>query len=264
MKFEPWLSRAARVHPRRTAIDTPAGACSYGELELAALNVAGWLGDRGVGPGDRVAVALPPGPAFAAALHGAWRLGATVVPVDLRLGSRERARDHDGHPHLDRRAGGAVSRARSARSVPSRGGRPGRLRSVIHTSGSTGAPRPVSLSFANLLWSALGSAVALGLDPEERWLCALPLSHVGGLSILVRSAIYGTTAVFHERFDTEMVLPELARSEASTLVSLVPTTLARLLDAGLREPSRLRCALIGGGPTGAGARGSAPARPACR
>ncbi len=64
---------------------------------------------------------------------------------------------------------------------------------VIHTSGTTAAPRPVELTYGNLLWSALGSAVALGLDPEERWLCALPLSHVGGLSILLRSAIYATT-----------------------------------------------------------------------
>ncbi len=61
---------------------------------------------------------------------------------------------------------------------------------MIHTSGTTSAPRPVELTYGNFLWSALGSAVALGLDPRERWLCALPLSHVGGLSILMRSAIY--------------------------------------------------------------------------
>ncbi len=54
---------------------------------------------------------------------------------------------------------------------------------IIHTSGTTAAPKPVDLTFANWLWSALGSAVALGLDPDERWLCPLPLSHVGGLSI---------------------------------------------------------------------------------
>ena len=80
---------------------------------------------------------------------------------------------------------------------------------MIHTSGTTSAPKPVELTYGNLLWSALGSAVALGLDPEERWLCALPLSHVGGLSILVRSAIYATTAVVHERFDTDRVLHAL-------------------------------------------------------
>jgi O-succinylbenzoic acid--CoA ligase len=118
---------------------------------------------------------------------------------------------------------------------------------VIHTSGTTSAPRPIELSYGNLLWSALGSAVALGLDPRERWLCTLPVSHVGGLSILVRSAIYATTAVIHERFETEHVLKAL-REEEITLVSVVATTLARLLDAGLADPPRLRCALTGGGP----------------
>src|SRR5205085_10124232 len=101
---------------------------------------------------------------------------------------------------------------------------------VMHTSGSTGAPKPVELTFGNWLWSALGSAVALGAPPDERWLCALPLSHVGGLSIVVRSAIQGTTAVVHERFEADRVA---AAAPGCTAVSVVPTTLARLLDAGL-------------------------------
>ena len=118
---------------------------------------------------------------------------------------------------------------------------------MIHTSGTTSAPRGIELTYGNLLWSALGSAVALGVDPRERWLCALPVSHIGGLSILLRSTIYATTAVIHERFDTDRVLAALL-SEDVTLVSLVATTLARLLDAGLSDPPSLRCALTGGGP----------------
>jgi O-succinylbenzoic acid--CoA ligase len=107
----------------------------------------------------------------------------------------------------------------------------------------------VSLSYGNWLASALGSAVALGLDPRERWLCPMPLAHVGGLSIPLRSAIYGTTAVLHKRFETEAVLAALTdRAQRITLVSLVPTMLARLLDAGLRQPPTLRWALLGGGP----------------
>src|SRR4029077_8737966 len=74
---------------------------------------------------------------------------------------------------------------------------------VIHTSGTSAEPKAVTLTFGNILWSALGSAVALGAPPHERWLCALPLAHVGGLSILIRSAIYATTAVVHERFDAD-------------------------------------------------------------
>jgi O-succinylbenzoic acid--CoA ligase len=118
---------------------------------------------------------------------------------------------------------------------------------VIYTSGTTSAPQPVELTYGNFLWSAFGSGVALGVDPQERWLCALPVSHVGGLSIFLRSAIYATTAVVHERFDTDAVLGAL-QEDRITLVSLVSTTLARLLDAGLRDPPCLRCALTGGGP----------------
>ena len=77
----------------------------------------------------------------------------------------------------------------------------------------------------------------------------MPLAHVGGLSILLRSTLYATTVVLHERFDTEAVLAELMNPErAITLVSLVPTMLARLLDAGLERPPTLRWALLGGGP----------------
>jgi O-succinylbenzoic acid--CoA ligase len=77
----------------------------------------------------------------------------------------------------------------------------------------------------------------------------MPLTHVGGLSIPIRSAIYATTAVLQPRFDTEAVLRELMEpTRRITLVSLVPTMLARLLDAGLHEPPTLRWALLGGGP----------------
>src|SRR6202035_5937309 len=151
------------------------------------------LAARGAGPGRRVSIALPPGLAFAQALHACLLLGAVAIPLDLRLSSSER--EHvaagaavlveeplsDGPP----RAGG---------DAPAGGHDLDATAVIIHTSGTTAAPRPIELTYGNFLWSALGSAVALGLDPDERWLCALPLSHVGGLSILLRSAIYATTA----------------------------------------------------------------------
>ncbi len=77
----------------------------------------------------------------------------------------------------------------------------------------------------------------------------MPLAHVGGLSILLRSTLYGTTVIMHERFDTDAALSELMNPErAVTLVSLVPTMLARLLDGGLERPPTLRWVLLGGGP----------------
>jgi O-succinylbenzoic acid--CoA ligase len=117
----------------------------------------------------------------------------------------------------------------------------------MHTSGTSGSPRAVELTYGNWLWSALGSATALGLDPAERWLCTLPLAHVGGLSILIRSAIYGTTALLEERFEASAVA-EILMGGSATAVSLVPTTLRRLLGAGLDHPPALRFALVGGAP----------------
>jgi o-succinylbenzoate---CoA ligase len=229
MEVEPWLPRAARLRPQARAL----GALTYAELDERVRRAAGALG---AAPGERVAIALAPGREFAVALHACLIAGAVAVPVDLRL----------PQPPL---AG-----ATRVIDAPLRDGAPLRPRPhdlgataiVVHTSGTTAAPRAIELTFGNWLWSALGSAAALGTRPGDAWLCPLPPSHVGGLSILMRSAIYATAADIHPRWDTERALAAI--TAGATLVSVVPTTLARLLDAGLREPPRLRCALVGGGP----------------
>jgi O-succinylbenzoic acid--CoA ligase len=246
MLVEGWLARAARTRGEHTALQAANARVSYAELHARARRAAEGLVASGARPGARVAIALPGGLDFAEMLHACLLLGAVAVPVDLRLAAAERAAIVDACQLLveepPAREGGA----------PQEPGEEvvhdlGSTAVVIHTSGTTAAPRPVELTYGNLLWSALGSAVALGRDPGERWLCALPLAHVGGLSILVRSCIYATTAVLHERFELDRVLHAL-RAEEITLVSLVATTLTRLLDAGLASPLALRCALTGGGP----------------
>jgi O-succinylbenzoic acid--CoA ligase len=251
MVVEGWLHRAARTHPGASAVEGPDGAasaCTYAQLHRGARRGARVMSARGVERGDRVAIALAPGLEFAEALHACLLLGAVAVPVDPRLAEAERAHVCAGAalvvsetlstaPDAEVRSDLALDERHDLDAVAA----------VIHTSGTTSAPRPIELSYGNFLWSALGSAVALDRDPRERWLCALPVSHVGGLSILVRSALYATTAVIHERFETDRVLHAL-RAQDVTLVSLVSTTLARLLDAGLQRPPALRHALTGGGP----------------
>ena len=245
-----WIHAAADRAHDRVAIEGLERSLTYAELREAAVAGAGSL--RGL---RRVAIALPPGEDFVVALHACLLAGAAAVPIDLRLSEAEREQ---------RLAGADVIIDTPIGSSTSLAGRPARLDggrgvgseregdvpvAVMHTSGTTAAPKPVTLTHGNFLASALGSAVALGLDPAERWLCPMPLTHVGGLSIPIRSAIYATTAVVHGRFDTEAVLNELADpGRRITLVSLVPTMLARLLDAGLRDPPTLRWALLGGGP----------------
>jgi O-succinylbenzoic acid--CoA ligase len=136
-----------------------------------------------------VGLALPAGTDLVVLLHACWMAGAVAVPHDLRLTEAERpAADHVVDAVAPRPVDGtSLHREHDLAATAV----------LLQTSGTSGAPKPVALTFGNLLWSALGSAVALGTDPDERWLCALPLSHVGGLGIVVRAAIAGSTALVH-------------------------------------------------------------------
>ena len=206
--FDPWLPRAAALHPGRAAVEAPEGTLSYAELLERARPEAA--------PGERVPLEGPPSVEFVVRLHAILLAGAVAVPVDHRLGEADRA------------------------ALLTRGTSPAGTALIVHTSGTTGAPKPVEISLANIHANALGSAVALGLDPGERWLCPMPLSHVGGLMVLLRSAIYATTAILGPA--------TRAADDDVTVVSLVPTQLRRLLDAGLQPGARLRVVLLGGAP----------------
>ena len=257
MQVDGWLERAAATRPAHPALVTPEGVLSYEQLHADARAAAAELEGFGAGTGARIGIALPAGLDFARALHACLLLGAAAVPVDLRLSEPERDAVAS---RCDVVLAEPVPLAGATRGFVSGGGagRSGaRSRHdldasalVMHTSGTSAAPKPVELTYGNLLWSSLGSAVALGAPDDERWLCVLPLSHMGGLSILVRSAIYATTALVHERFELDRALDALQRQRVS-VVSLVATTLERLLVAGLERVEGLRCVLLGGGPAGA-------------
>ncbi|HEY1511991.1 MAG TPA: AMP-binding protein [Solirubrobacteraceae bacterium] len=235
-----WVDAAAAKHPDRIAIEDLERSLTYAQLREEAVERAGAL----VGA-SRVAIALPPGADFVITLHACLLAGVVAVPIDLRLGEAERAQRLAGAEIV-------VTEPLRPERTPLRVGADRDIDlpiTVMHTSGTTAAPKRVVLTGGNWLANALGSAVALGLDPAERWLCPMPLTHVGGLSIPIRSAIYATTAVVQGRFETEPVLSELMDpARRTTLVSLVPTMLARLLDAGLSRPPALRWVLLGGGP----------------
>jgi o-succinylbenzoate---CoA ligase len=296
MIVESWLARATAGAPDRIAVQDGERALTYAELLGDARAGAAALAASGVKPGERVAIALGPGIPFAVALHACWLAGASVVPVDVRLSAAERDAICAGaamvieQPLPGGAAGGGAASGPAGegpaggppRGGPARGEPAARaagttgaaastthdlaaVAAVIHTSGTTSRPKPVELTFGNLLWSAQGSAVALGADPRERWLCTLPVCHVGGLSILVRSTIFATTAVLHERFETQRALHALMHEDI-TIVSVVATTLARLLDAGLEHPPALRAALAGGGPVPAALleRAAAAGVPVCQ
>ncbi len=241
MLVDAWLPRAAASAPQSLAVNN----LTYGQLLEQAQRAARQLVALGVIEGDRVALLLPPGERFAVHFHAVLLLGAVAVPIDPTAAADQIAARTSGarvvidaalESHEDPAATLLTTHDLAAPAV------------VIYSSGSSAAAKAVVLSYGNFWWSAAGSAVAIGVDANERWLCPLPFSHVGGLSILVRSAIHRGQALVQDRFDVDAVLAALQASDGPTLVSLVPTTLQRLLDAGLREAPNLRWVLLGGGP----------------
>lgn len=184
-----------------------------------------------------VALIEPDGRSFRQLLLQAWDDGLAVLPLDPRLPGPaiqsllERFRpawmiDQSGRQGLP--DGIAVADS---------------VALVMPTSGTTGKPKGVLLTHDALAASARAVRQRVGYDEDERWLCCLPLTHVAGISILVRSRLAGSTPVIHNDFDPTTVAAETQ----TTLISLVPTTLRRLLDAGV-DLSRYRAVLIGGGP----------------
>ncbi|MBX6353105.1 MAG: o-succinylbenzoate--CoA ligase [Thermoflavifilum sp.] len=267
IRLPDWLSRQAEVRGAALALATPAGRWSYRVLYEQARVMAGTLAGFGVVPGDRVALLAKRPHWVALTVHGVCQRGAVLVPVNWRLTPVEIAWQlQDAEVSLlvcDQPLAGLARQVvaelpepvplwnldESAPTGPPLGQTHVRLEqplAMMYTSGTTGHPKGVLLTYGNFWWSALASALQLGVLPTDQWLVPLPLFHVGGLSVLLRSLIYGTAAVAHEGFDSEVVNAALD-SGTIQLVSVVPTMLQRML-AGRQHPypASLRCVLLGG------------------
>jgi O-succinylbenzoic acid--CoA ligase len=266
---ERWLRAAARARPQHAAVSVGDEKLSYADLEQRAVRVAACLHGAGVRRGDRVACLLEPGLAYVEIVHALMAAEATLVPLGTRLQPAELATPlalarpslivttPERSQELSRSAPGSriLTPAALERIAP----RPDfaaaqRLdpeldHAILFTSGTTGQPKGVRLSHANQEASARASAARLGERRDDRWLLCMPMHHIGGLAIVLRCAIAHTTLVVHAGFDADRIARALNHGEAS-LISMVPTMLKRVLEAGgpAWRARGLRALLLGGGP----------------
>jgi o-succinylbenzoate---CoA ligase len=219
----------------------------YDRLAEAAAAKAELLRAHGLIPGEVVVVAEDPGLDLVLMQHALARCGAALLPVAAALEPESRQRLASlagaewawspGRPgRLDRLTRDQVTPAPWTGSP---------LALVVATSGSSGTPKAVMLTQANLLASCALVIARLGLREGDLWLCCLPRHHIGGLAIAYRCALAGAALLLHPIFDAPSVAAALDRYPV-THISLVPPMLARLLDQGTAPPASLRVALIGG------------------
>ena len=284
------LAHRARVTPEATAVLIAADGRSltYRALDATVERAADRLRDHlGPRPGSpdgvdrpRIAIAAAPTLPFVVGLFATWRVGARAVPLDADAPAAQlRGRLDHLDPRVlvgdlaypgDNESAVAVEIDTLVDGIPqdSEGDRPGSVGAgptqdgdhesgwaptdpalCLFTSGTSGEPKGVRLSHRNLVASAAGSAYRLGLDPADRWLDCLPPNHMGGLAPIVRATCYGTTVVLQKSFDATATGRAMAAHDV-TGISLVPTQLRRLLDAGWTPPDFLRFVLLGGAPAG--------------
>lgn len=257
---ESWLADQARKRPAAPALSVAGETLAYGELAARVAGLGAGLRAAGVGPGELLAWPVQSAYRTALLVHATAALDCALFPLnpDLpasRLESLLQQAGVDGWlgqgppplPGLRRLDLGALSAADPLAAGKPAAADPAVVRLVIATSGSSGEPKAVMLSAASLAAGVHASRQRLPLGPDDRWLCCLPLYHIGALAILYRCAEAGAAAIVHEGFDSAQVLGDLER-QAVTHLSLVPAMLARLLEAsgGRPPPAALRTVLIGG------------------
>jgi long-chain acyl-CoA synthetase len=243
--FAALVAAHAATRPAARAV-TGRETLTWAQLDRRAAGVARVLADRGVRPGDRVALALGNDERFPVALLAAWRLGATVAPLSPLLG-RDDQRDIladlaprlvvDDVPPVD---GDTPVAPVSAPAL------------ILYTSGSTGRPKGAVLSHAatiaaNRSWA--GPVMALASDDVV--LAALPLAHSFGLNgALLAPLLAGASTVVLDRFTPDTAIEAIARHRV-TVLPAVATMFRRMLDAATLDPAALasvRIALSGAAP----------------
>ena len=266
-----WLTARASASPTKDFLIIGQKRLTFGEAHRRAQALCNSLQSHAnIQTGDRVALLMPTGLPYVLSLLALMRAGALVVPLNTRLTPTElqwqlkntTCRLVICHQETSALAGriGDSDGARmpfdelvqqQQKDVPPPMSSPFALDDdfgIIHSSGTSGRPKGVVLTYGNLYQSALSSAYRLGVLPDDRWLCPLPLYHVGGLSIILRSLLYGTAVELMPtlQFDVD-ALNRVLIQRPITLVSLVPTMLRRLLDARRQAWNpKLRLVLLGG------------------
>lgn len=249
----------------QTAVIWGTRRISWGQLNQYCVTVIGHLKGLGIKPGDRVAVCAPTCTEYIVVLFAAWRMKVVVAPINhrwpsanildylSRINAALLLTTHAVKTHLphvvtrtlflnevvgfDARKDGRVVEEALALE-------PSQDVAVIATSGSSGKPKPAVHTWGNYLFNAKGSQEIIPVTAQDRWVLSLPLFHVSGMAIVVRTFLNGAAMVI----PTEDTIEETLIKRQVTHASLVTTQFFRLLQtpAGVDALRKLKFVLLGG------------------
>ncbi|MCC4400334.1 o-succinylbenzoate--CoA ligase [Limosilactobacillus reuteri] len=263
METQNWLLKQAATQPNQIAIDDGNERLSFAELKKQVEVLVGKIDY--LNPGSRVGL-LATNTLMSYKLALAIMCsGRTIVWLNWRLAGEELERQiKDSGLQLclvenSLWRSGMTDPFKSYSAFLITSADPGELipvfksnwvASIMYTSGTTGKPKGVLQTFGNHFYSAVSSALNLGLSSADKWLCVAPIFHISGFSIIMRGLIYGMTVRLVEKFRAEEIERILA-NETVTIMSVVPFMLKKLIQqqnkTNTHYNSAFRCMLLGGG-----------------
>jgi len=254
------LERLFAEYQDNPALVTPSGIRTFREIRERLQTVIANLKQAGVREGDSVALHAENGELHLSLFLAAWVMGFLYIPLDFKAPLENLL---DAAP-LDI----LITAGDAPPSIKLPVLRPEKLlrntaftetspwpaipfsqeASVIFTSGSTGKPRGIVHTVGNYVYSALGTNACIGMEPTDRWLLSLPLFHVGGVMIWVRTLLSGSASILPEmlkRIDAAVL------ASSPSVLSLVPTQLIRFLASEdiVRILQKAKSIMLGGAPS---------------
>lgn len=259
-----WLVEQSKCFDNKTAVSTPNSTFSYKQLFSQTITTAALLRSKGIDEGDNVCILSKHSYEFWIIVNALWFLGAVPVPLSTRNTDDEIGWqiNHVKAKHLitfyaerelinvnqivldslDFQNNFIIENKVAFSSF-------NYLSSslILFTSGSTGKPKAVVHTFKSLYESVKAMDSMLNLSNSNKWLASLPLYHIGGFMILVRALLTGSVVIFPASLKYTELISEM-KSSNSSHVSIVSTTLQRILDEKIEPNTNLEYVFLGGGP----------------
>ncbi|MHA6260228.1 o-succinylbenzoate--CoA ligase [Sporosarcina sp. CAU 1771] len=240
-----WLIQRAYLTPDKIAISFEGKQWTFEEMKENSLMLARKLRANGLNPKERIGLLGHSNEEMVFMIHACMLLGLEIVMLNNRLTRNElewqlndseaaavvvmdNLKEQIPNPKVPLLLFSKIQESEEKSFEIEKDWETDRTITIMYTSGTTGYPKGVRQTAGNHVSSALSSVLNLGLDESDVWLCTMPLFHISGFSILVRSVLYGMEVRLFEKFDAVKVADDI-QSGSVTRISVVALTLDKIL-----------------------------------